>query len=111
MKNEFRNLPVKLTEREMDAYGRTLDDKVSELVALELAKKQAADQFKGDIDRVERTVKILGHKVHTGIEDRDVECFWEPVYDRGVKELRRNDTMQVVETRPLTEEEKQRSLI
>lgn len=105
-----RVLPVRLREEEIDERGRRLAGLVEEHRNIEQAKKDADANFNSDLKRTDSQISVLSRQVHTGTEDREVECIWEPNYGRGFAELRRADTMAVIETRGLTDEEKQKQL-
>jgi hypothetical protein len=107
MTTEHRILPVKLTAEEIDGLGRKLGDHEHELRELERAKKSANANFKQDIDAKKEQILEVSTQVRTGLIDREIECIWEANYSRGIKELRRTDTMAVIETESLTDEERQ----
>jgi hypothetical protein len=107
---ETRKLPVKLTEDEITQRGRGMAKFESDRSALEESKKATADEFKAKINLCSESMGRLSRSINTGHEDRDVECEWIKNFARKVADLVRNDTGEVVETRPLDADELQEKL-
>lgn len=102
----FRDLKVDLTDAEwrsyVDAWGRE-QSKHHETMA---EKAQVMADFKGRIERHENFMTDLGEKVRSHKETRAVECFEKPDETRFVMELYRQDTGELVETRPMNAQER-----
>ena len=52
----------------------------------------------------------LSPRIHSGIETRDVQCVQETNWTRLTVKIVREDTGEIVESRPMREEEKQMEL-
>jgi hypothetical protein len=90
-------LPCKLTEDEMKQRGKDLATAHTSLKVLEQRKKEFNDQNKSQVAGVEARIEILSQEINTGIEHRDVPCFWrfdDPV--EGQKSLIREDTFELI---------------
>lgn len=119
MANETRTmrLPVELTKEEIFARGkelaRTKDAHTAASAKLEQAKlaaKSAKEQINSEIKEAEEEMRRLARAIRSGREDRDVEILDKPDFKKGVMNIVRLDTGELVRTRGLTEAERQRSL-
>lgn len=106
----FRKLPVKLTEDERRTKTDQLVAKIQVRDGLEEDAKGAAADFKSRIKSCDTEIDQLSREIREWKETRDVECFEAVRHDRGVMELIRRDTLDVVEHRPLTRDELQTNL-
>jgi len=77
---------------------------------VERVKKQAAAEAKESSDRLESELRRLSYIVEREEEDRTVECFWRFDFMKNEKNLIREDTGEVVETKAMTDEERQIAL-
>jgi hypothetical protein len=107
---ETRTLPVRLTEDEITQRGRAIAKFVKDQTEIEEAKKTAMSGFKEKLDVCAESIGKLSRSITTGEEDREVECHWNKDFGRRVADLIRNDTGEVVETRPLSADEMQEKL-
>ena len=73
-------------------------------------KKEAASQFKANIENIENELQVLAAHVRNKYEYRDVECDVIPDFKSGVVVTVRNDTGEVIDERPMTAEERQLKL-
>jgi hypothetical protein len=110
--NQFEmSLPVPLTKEELLEHGQKAADLNLELQKQEADKKAAADSFKGVIagleqDRDEHLTLLRAKK-----ESRAVQCVWEmDVPRKGMKTIRRLDTMAEVKTEQMDQKDLQRTL-
>ncbi len=87
------------TARDIDALSSMRDD-----------KKAAMSDFNGRIDRLEAKTKAAAAKTLTGYEYREIEV--EVIKDYGGKQVRthRIDTGELVDERPMTDDELQMEL-
>lgn len=110
MGDQIRTLPVTLNDVECA-------DRAKELVALmgrrdsEIADQLAAKQsMRARIKGMDADIEKLAKTVRERREDRPVPCFHTFDGKAGTARLVRSDTEEIVETRPMTPDEKQRSL-
>lgn len=110
MKVVTRNLPCRLTEDELRQRGDALAEVVQELHAEEQRQADVKAQMKARVTELEAKQTRFAITISRKEEYRDIECdvFGDP--ERGVVELVRRDSGEVVETRPMTEDERQRAL-
>lgn len=105
MKPHLRTLPVKLDPHEVaqraDELARELHDQAVAEEAAQSTKKKIAKDLEERANRISR----LGRIVHTRREDRQIDCHEEHSALDGTARTIRDDTSEVVDTRPLTQEE------
>jgi hypothetical protein len=104
-----RSLMVALNEDEIRSYAAELARVTAQQAELEDEKKAVMSGFKNRIDRCVADCRTLAQKVTTRRELRDIDCEWSPARD-GKMQLTRLDTAEVIDTRKMTEEERQESL-
>jgi hypothetical protein len=114
-KNDVRKVTRKLrcvlTADELLEAGKELAEATNELTEIEEDKKQIVAEFKSRKTAAEARIGVVSNKLRSGYEFRDVAC--EVAYglpEPGMKQVRRMDTLEVIESVPLSEEEKQRLL-
>lgn len=110
-KREKHFLPCRLTSDEENAKGKELAALHTKLQVLEQRKKAFNDDIKSQIAGAEANISTLSQQIGTGIEHRDVNCFWR--YDQpqpGDKTLVREDTMEIVRIDEMTDDDKQAEL-
>ena len=102
-----RTLPVALTTEEKINFGRHLAQLYADYQQVEVAKKEAAESFKHQLDRLDGRISYLAGVVRAGEEPRDVECVWRCLFETNSKELIRTDTGEVIETKAIEAAERQ----
>lgn len=105
-----KTLPVKLTTKELLAAGREQADAQEELRDTEGQMKAAADEYKGKIKAITWKIVRLANLVRAGYEHREVKCEQVYDYEEGRVKIMRLDTAEIVEDRPLRQDEQQMSL-
>jgi hypothetical protein len=115
MKNDIQKITRKLrcvmTGEELLEAGRQLAEATNSLEELDSEKTEIVAEFKAKISAAEAQIASLSNKLRSGYEFRDVACqVAYGVPEPGFKQTTRLDTNEVIETTPLTEEEKQRLL-
>lgn len=103
-------LPVKLTDEEVLHHTRELIDALN--TEDDLADKLASfkEDHKEHVTLAEAETKRLRRVVSTRTEYREVETIESHDYKRGVVELVRVDTQDIIRTRAMTESERQSPL-
>lgn len=101
-------LMCRLTEAELEEESRKLTDFLLEKATLEVEKsasnKHYADRIKAVDVRIEKQIPVVRDREI----EREVECRVEyNVPEAGLKRITRLDTGEIVETREMTENEKQ----
>jgi len=100
---------VALSEPELLSISKELGEGVQKLNELEEEKKQITKECANKVLAQEFVVNQLAKISATGKDERPVECQWEyhnP--EDGQKSLRRLDTMDIVETRNMTDRDYER---
>jgi len=108
---ETRMLSVKLTDVELLERGHRVAELWHEIRSEEDAKKQAAAESKRKLDALEEESYQLARQISSRSENRPVEVRRDIDYGRGVEEVMRLDTGEIVETRVLTPAERQVELL
>ncbi|MES2706101.1 MAG: hypothetical protein V4726_05795 [Verrucomicrobiota bacterium] len=120
-KTETREIGVPLTKEEISQAANLLADTVTEIRELEAAKKASADHYKGLITDQEKIQNRQSDLIRRGTEAKPVPCRWmweiagrddtgAFIRDGNYKTLIRLDTGGVVETKPITADERQMGL-
>lgn len=95
---EDRFLPVKLTEVELIERAEEMAAAELELEQLQLERSDLAHRMGEARKRRAR----LAHTIDLGTEDRTVCCEWHEDFAKNVWRLKREDTGEEVDTRPMT---------
>ena len=101
----LRNLPVALTDREVQSKGEEVAALVAQIGGTEARRQEVSKQLKADLDALEQRVRLLAAEIRRRSEDRPVEVAERASPDRAVLELYRLDTLEVVEQRPMSASE------
>lgn len=100
-------LPCKLSEEEVLKYGRDLGRAYADKSRVETELDGIKAEYKGRVKEQDALIEKLSARVHSGIETRDVACMEVKNWTEGTVEVRRLDTNEIVESRPMREDEKQ----
>ena len=106
-----RNLKWTLTQDEVRTYGVELARANASKDEAEERKKEVDAQLKAEIESHSTRSLNLARKINNGYEYRDVKCLVEYDYDKNMVQIVRTDTQEIVETRAMTEDERQTSLL
>ncbi len=109
-KFEQRAVAVKLSKEELAARSKELADITLKQVDLEYEKKSAAAAIKEEIERAKRRPNELSGIVKYGEEVRKVDCMWVPDVTRMRMNLVREDNGGIVESREMSDKERQTEL-
>lgn len=110
LKTITRNLPCRLTEEELRQRGDALAETVQELAAEESRQTDVKAQMKARLTELEAKQTRFAITISRKEEYRDIQCDLFVNADRGLVDVVRRDTSEVVETRPITDDERQRAL-
>jgi hypothetical protein len=102
-----KSLACKLTEAEVLQYGRDMAQEHAEYNRIEGEMKSVQKEYKAKLEEKEANISKLSGRVHSGIEARDVACTETKNWTAGTVYTVRLDTMEVIEDRPMREDEKQ----
>lgn len=103
-------LPVKLTRDELILKAKELSALYVKIQEAEDAKKAAASAHADEIKKMNYELNQLVRMVNTGNEYRQVECSERKNFSVAIIETWRDDLGTMVETRPMTESERQAEL-
>jgi hypothetical protein len=103
-------LPCKLTGEELLLKSKQLAQLAKDRAALDDERKTAAARIKAAMDEKEAAMHALVDEVHSGEEQRPIECYERPRYPEGMVELVRSDSGAVVRSRPMHPSERQTAL-
>lgn len=105
-----RNLKCTLTPDEVRTYGMELARANAARDEAEERKKEVDAQLKAEIESHQTRGLNLARKINNGYEYRDVECEMDGNYKTNTVMIRRLDTNEIIETRAMTDEERQTHL-
>jgi hypothetical protein len=103
---DTRMLPVRLNEEELLTKASLLSTKVHELAIEEDDQKDAKAAMKKRLDDLNREITDVARIVREKVEPRPVEVHESKNYARRIVEIVRVDTGEVVDSRPMTEQER-----
>jgi hypothetical protein len=104
-------LPCRLTREELLDNSRRLADNLRRIDSVEDQLTAYKQQAKSEIEKLSAEVRHSTHLISTGQEWREVETEIVLDYVRGVKDICRTDTGEMIVTgEPLSAEEKQMEL-
>lgn len=107
-KDCVEHLSCELNEDELAKYSQEMAELNQRKVEVEAEKKEAMKDYGAKLQHLESGVNVLGRKIITRKEARDVNCFWEFDYASGEKTLVRTDTGETVKKETISAIERQR---
>lgn len=110
MNKSTMQLPVKLTDEELQIRSRELAEKLTEIEAVDEDRASAMAAFKARKDKLVLDSRRLTRIVRTGQEEREVHVTETKNWERGTIETIRLDTGEVVSSRPMNPSERQEAL-
>jgi len=102
-----KSLPCKLKDDEVLKYGRDLARAHAELDRINNELDSIKADYKGKISEQDSLIGKLSVRVHSGVETREVECEELRNWTKARLSVIRKDTGEVIEDRPMREDEKQ----
>ena len=103
-------LPVNLTDDEVLKYGRDIARAHAERDNIASRAKSVAKDYASKVSEQDAIIGKLSPRVHSGIETRDVECEEIKNWTAATVTITRLDTGEVIESRPMREDEKEMQL-
>lgn len=103
---EIRMLPVLLNAEELLTKASLLSAKVHELAMEEEDQKDTKAAMKKRVDELNREITDVARIVREKAEPRPVEVHESKNYTRRIVEIVRVDTGEVIDSRPMTEQER-----
>jgi hypothetical protein len=104
---ETHTLPCKLTTEEIADAAEELASAIQELEGVEIEKKAVAKEYNSQVDNIKKRIHRLMTHVKNGVAYRSVKCDLQFHIKKVLAILVREDTGDIIEERPMTEEEKQ----
>ena len=110
-RKEVRSLQCTLTPEELMTCARQMADAENEIQHLNAEKENFVAQFKSKLSQAEGVVSGKASMIRCGYEFRNVDCEQVKDFDKGTVTVFRLDAGRaVVESRSMTEDEKQMGL-
>jgi len=106
----YRELPCKLTEREILSFSRELAKLNQDRAECDARKKVMTAEYGEKLKRFDADIALTSNKIASGIEHRSVECVWEFDFSADRKYLYRSDTGEKVGEDFITDEEREQQL-
>jgi len=104
---ETHSLPCKLNTEQIAEAAENLASALQEVETIEIEKKAVMKDYNSQIDNCKKRIHRLMTHVKNGVEYRPVECDLQFHIKKVLAILVRKDTGDVVEERPMSDEEKQ----
>lgn len=104
---EYRTLSVDLTDEELNQKRDILVTRLDELDVVEQQRQAAAAGFKEQLKEIRGDIGSLAREVRTRKSSRVTACMWERDDARFSMVLVRQDTGEIVDTRPMHDDERQ----
>lgn len=109
-KDVVEHLSCALTEDELARYSQEMAELNQRKVEVEAEKKESMKDYGAKLQHLESNVNLIGRKIITKKEARDVNCFWEFDYTTGEKTLTRMDTGEIVKKETISAHERQKHM-
>jgi hypothetical protein len=106
-----KDLPCKLSREETLTLSKELAKLQEDGVGLAERKKDVVADFNSRLESVKAESLRLSRMINNGYEYREVECSWSLDLKEGTKDLVRHDTGEIVQTKRLTEEDREQKLL
>lgn len=107
---EPHKLPCKLNPVQKAEAAEQLANAVGQAESLELERKTIAKDFASRKEALVERIHNLSNMVKEGVEMRSIDCELQLNFSKLTAILTRLDTCEIIEERPLTEEEKQQEM-
>jgi len=104
---EMRKLKCDYTEDQLKDFSSELASTNVALKEKEEEKKAVAAQMKAEAEEMKARIDSLARKVSNGYEYKDVKCTKTIDFEEGRVVVHRNDTLEIIEERGLTDYERQ----
>lgn len=105
-----KEIPFDLTDDEVREYSEQLARGIQDIEGMKGARKIEVKQRNVEILELQDQVDDLADKVINRTELREVECEWRKDFDAAMMVMVRLDTLEIVDSRPMDEDEKQLGL-
>ena len=106
----MRRVQVELSTAEVAKKAGHLADVLTKADEVTEAKKAKSKEFSGVLDSLDAGARLLRAQISEKREVRQVECWYQKDYRQGIVRFYRAGTGDLVETRGMTDEERQQSL-
>jgi hypothetical protein len=119
---ETRNLRCRVNSEETNILAKEQSEIIQQIARLEDAKKASGSEYKARIEEKQARGSRIAGIIITGETDREVKCEWyfecsgfdthtgERIYHPEKKALVRLDTLEVIEVKDITNDERQMAL-
>lgn len=105
-----RNLPCRLSLEEWNDRAKQLAEAVQNVATEERRQTDVKAGLKARLAELQSKQSVLADVVQRREESRDLVCDQLAYVERGIVEIVRRDTGEVIETRPLQDHERQQAL-
>jgi hypothetical protein len=110
-KDVTKPLSVPLTDEDILKYGRDCARAQSDKDRIISEAKSVAKDYAAQVSEQDAIIAKLSPRINSGKETRDVVCYQVSNWNTGRVIVSRSDTGEVIEDRPMREEEKQREMV
>lgn len=105
-----RELACTLGNDELVKYSKEMARQLSVKIEAEGRLKRVKSEITADINKAEAEVNVLRHKIESGEEHREVDCYYVYNWEGKEKSLFRDDTGELVKIEEIEEHERQEKL-
>lgn len=106
----YKSLPCKFTQDELISMKNNLALLVEHMLEEEAEKSESSKNHAAVLKSIKVTIKEISKKISDGFESRPVDCYKKLDFTRGMAYIIRSDINEIVEERPLDENERQLQL-
>lgn len=111
MARNTRPLPCRLTDDEVAERAARMAERLVEFQQLDEQRIEDGKRYRESMKEIRDEVQTLAQEVYSRTTVRAVECTESPDHAKGLVHVVREDTGEVVHTRPTTADERQISLL
>lgn len=105
-KKIYKYLEHKFTEDEKKDHAETLAKLITEKGNLERKKKEINAQIKAEQEALEAQIQKISTEYNQGYSYENVRCTVGYDFDKELVTVRRDDTGEIIESRPMMEDER-----
>ncbi len=105
---ETRDLPVKLSQEEINGLGRKLPVLMEEMDRIEAEKKNVVAEYAGRLKRKKAEAEVVAREIRTGETIVPIQTQWEYHWTKNRKVLIRVDTREELDSLGIQDVERQK---
>jgi hypothetical protein len=105
-----KTIRVILTDKEKSEMARELTEKLARKTEITAEKKEAASDFKSQIDTLDKEIGALSLLIHSGYRTEERNCIIEKDFDKKIKFFKDKNTGEIIDQAPFATDDYQKEL-